>query len=335
MSRLAKGFLFGFLALLIIIVGGITFTVGWRPFFGPKTRPLTEKKFEATPQRLERGKYLASGCMYCHSQHDWSAPGGPITPGMEFAGEVEPYTDLPGRIVAPNLTPDKETGAGTWTDDMLARSIREGIGHDGRTLFPLMPYTAFHGLSDEDVASLVVYLRSVPAVHHELPKTEVIFPVKYLINSAPEPVTEPVPDVNPQTDPQKYAEHVTKIAGCADCHTAAVKGEEVKGMAYAGGTPLIGPWGRASAANITPDDTGIKNFTEEAFAAAVRNGTVNGQPLSLGMPSGAYHNLSDSDVQAIFSYLRTVPPVKHIVDNSLPPTDCKLCRQRHGGGDKN
>jgi hypothetical protein len=335
MSRLGKGFLYGFLALLLIIICGITFTVGWRPFLGPKARPLTDRRFESTPQRLERGKYLASGCMYCHSQHDWKVPGTPIVSGMEFAGEVEPYSDLPGRIVAPNLTPDKETGAGTWTDDMLARSIREGIGHDGRALFPIMPYANFRDLSDEDVASIVVYLRSVPAAHHELPKTEIIFPVKYLIRNAPEPVTAPVPNINPQADPQKYAEHVTKIAGCADCHTPADRGEEVKGMAYAGGTPLIGPWGRVSSANLTPDETGIKNYTEEAFIGAVRDGVVNGQPLSPAMPSMAYRSFNDGDVKAIYSYLHNVKPVHHIVDNTLPPTDCKLCRLRHGGGEKN
>src|SRR5215471_12444285 len=178
MSRVAKGFVYGFLALLLIVICGITFTIGWRPFFGPKSRPLTDRKFESTPQRLERGKYLAAGCMYCHSTHDWKAPDAPITAGMEFAGEIEPYSDLPGRIVAPNLTPDKETGAGNWTDDMLARAIREGIGHDGRALFPIMPYQNFRLISDEDLASIVVYLRSVPPVRHELPKTEIIFPVK-------------------------------------------------------------------------------------------------------------------------------------------------------------
>jgi len=335
MSRMAKGFVYGFLALVIVIAGIITFTIGWRPFIGPKARPLTDRKFESTPQRLERGKYLAVSCMYCHSRHDWTSPGAPVLAGMEFAGEVEPYTDLPGRIVAPNLTPDRETGTGDWTDDMFARAIREGIGHDGRALFPLMPYSVFRNMSDEDLASVVVYLRTLPPVRHELPKTEIIFPVKYLIRNAPQPLSAPVAGINPQTEPQKYAEYTTKLQGCGDCHTPAVQGEAVKGMSYAGGMPLIGPWGRASAANLTPDDTGIKSFTEKAFAQAVRLGTVNGQPLSVAMPSEAYKSLTDSDVHAIFSYLRTVPPVKHIVDNTLPPTECKLCRQRHGGGDKN
>jgi len=85
-------------------------------------------------------------------------------------GEQEPYADLPGRIVAPNLTPDKETGAATRTDDVFARAIREGVGRDGRGLFPLMPYVNFREFSDEDIASIVVYLRSRPPLHHELPQ---------------------------------------------------------------------------------------------------------------------------------------------------------------------
>jgi len=333
MTRLGKGLLFGFLALLIIIICGITFTIGWRPFFGPNARPLTDSKFESTPQRLERGKYLAGGCMYCHSQHDWNAPGAPILAGMEGAGEVEPYSDLPGKIVAPNLTPDKETGAGNWTDDMFARAIREGIGHDGRALFPIMPYLNFRELSDEDLASIVVYIRSLPPVHHELPKTEIIFPVKYLIRNVPQPLTSPVPNISP--DSPQYPAHMAKIAGCADCHTPQVRGEDVPGMTLAGGQPLIGPWGRVASANLTPDDTGIKNYTEEAFLQAFRTGKVNGQPLSVAMPITGYSNLTDQDLKAIYSFLRAAKPVQHRVDNTLPPTDCKLCRQRHGGGDRN
>jgi hypothetical protein len=65
-------------------------------------------------------------------------------------------------VIALNLTPDPETGAGTWSDDRFARAIREGIGHDESTLFPLMPYEVYRAMSDEDLASIVVYLRSLP-----------------------------------------------------------------------------------------------------------------------------------------------------------------------------
>jgi len=338
MTKLGRVLGFSFLLLLAVLASGITFTVGWRPFFGPKARPITDRKFESTPQRLERGKYIAtalSGCIYCHSPHDWAAPGTPFVAGMEGSGTVQPYADLPGRVVAPNLTPDKETGAGTWTDDMLARAIREGIGHDGRALFPMMPYTHFRNMSDEDLASVIVYLRSLPAVRHELPKTDIIFPVKYLIRSEPEPVTSPVSYGNVASDPVKYGAVLVNLAGCGDCHTSQVDGKNVPGMDFAGGGPLIGPWGHVASANLTPDPTGIAGYDENFFLNVIRTGQVNGQALNAIMPVMVYKDLTDGDLKAMFAYLRTLKPVQHKVDNSLPPTACKLCRQRHGGGDKN
>jgi mono/diheme cytochrome c family protein len=338
MTRLGKGLLTGFIALLALLACGITLTIGWRPFIGPKARPLTDRKFESTPQRLERGKYIAtalSGCVDCHSPHNWKAPGTPFVAGMEGSGDVQPYADLPGRVVAPNLTPDNETGAGTWTDDMLARAIREGIGHDGRALFPMMPYTHYREMSDEDLASVIVYLRSLPPVHHELPKSEIIFPVKYLIRSVPDPLTAPVPDVTPDAGPVKYGAHLVSLAGCGDCHTAQVQGQNVAGMDFAGGQPFPGPWPMVASANITPDSTGISGYTDDSFVQVIRTGKVNGQALNDVMPTMIYKNLTDNDLKAIFAYLRTVKPIQHHVDNTLPPTNCKLCRQRHGGGDKN
>jgi len=338
LSRLGKGLLIGFVALFVLIAICITFTVGWRPFIGPRARLLTSRTFERTPQRLERGRYIAtalSGCIYCHSPHDWAAPGTPIVAGMEGAGEVEPYADLPGKIVAPNLTPDPETGAGTWSDNQLARAIREGIGHDGRALFPMMPYPRFREMSDEDLASVVVYLRSLSAVRHELPKTEIIFPVKYLIRNAPEPLTSPVNNDAIAGDPVKYGAHLANLAGCGDCHTSQVQDKEVPGMDFAGGQPFPGPWGNVASANITPDATGIIYYDEALFQQVLRTGEVNGQKLNPTMPVMIYKNLNDGDLKAIFAYLHTLKPVKHHVNNAEPVTDCKLCRQRHGGGDKN
>ena len=124
------------LGLCLVAVVAVSLTVGWRPFIGPRARPLTDRKFEATPERLARGKYLFSACAGCHSPHDWTKHDVPVLPGMLGAGMVMPIEELPGHVVAPNLTPDPETGAGNWTDDMFARAIREGIGHDGRRPVP-------------------------------------------------------------------------------------------------------------------------------------------------------------------------------------------------------
>src|SRR5262249_3426480 len=107
------------------------------------------------------------------------------------------------------------------------------------------------------------------------------------------------------------------------------------GMEYAGGEVLIGPWGYVTSANITQDATGINYYDEAKFIAALRTGYVGARKLSSIMPFGEFQNITDDDMKAIFAYLKSVPPVKHRVDNSLPPTYCKLCKQKHGAGDQN
>jgi mono/diheme cytochrome c family protein len=337
MRRFGKWFLIALGSLVVLLAIAITLTIGWSPFLGPKTRALTNRTFERTPQRLERGRYIAtglSGCIYCHTPHDWAAPGTPMLAGMSGGGEVLPYADLPGRIVAPNLTPDPETGAGHWTDDQLARAIREGVGHDGRALFPIMPYQHYHNMSEEDLASVVVYLRSLSPVHNPLPATEIIFPVKYLIRTAPDPVTAAVADVS-SSDQLQYGAHLADLAGCVDCHTPQVRGQNVPGMDFAGGFPFTGPWGTVASANITPDPSGIAYYDETLFLSVLRTGQVKARKLSPVMPVMVYKNLTDDDLKAIFAFLRTTKPVKHRVDNSEPPTDCKVCKQKHGAGNEN
>ena len=138
MKKLGKALLFVACAGAILLIAGISLTIGWRPFIGPKARPLTSRKFEPTPQRLERGRYVfeLGACGECHSQHDWNTHGAPVIPGTEGSGQWLNMPDLPGHIVAPNLTPDVETGIGGLTDDQVARAIREGIGPDGRACSP-------------------------------------------------------------------------------------------------------------------------------------------------------------------------------------------------------
>jgi|SRR5579863_8932347 len=337
MTGLRKGLTFSFLAFLAIVALAITFTIGWRPIIGPRSRALTDRKFEATPERLARGRYLAnavSGCIYCHSEHDWKAEGDPLIEGKLGAGEVFPLTGLPGTVVAPNITPDPATGAGTWTDDQLARAIREGIGHDDRTLFPLMPYEHFRHMADEDLASVVVYIRSLAAVQNPLPRTEIVFPVKYLIRNAPQPVTSPVPPVD-SSDLVERGAYLVQISGCSDCHTPQQRGEPLPGMAFAGGFELKGPFGTVTSANITPDPTGISYYNENIFVQAMRTGKVGARTLNPIMPWIMLRNMTDDDLKAMFAYLRTLKPVHHRVDNSLPPTACKICRGKHGAGEQN
>src|SRR5580704_5770346 len=337
MKRFRKWLGRGLLVLAAVLVVAISLTIGWRPFIGPRARTLTDRKFEAGPERLARGHYLAnavSGCVFCHSEHNWKASDDPVVEGKLGAGQVFPLVGLPGTVVASNITPDSATGAGSWSDDQLARAIREGIGHDGRTLFPLMPYEHFRTMSDEDLASVVVYVRSLQPVQNFLPKTQIMFPVNFLIRNAPQPVTEPVPAGN-SADPVKRGEYLVQIAGCTDCHTPQKRGQPKPGLDFAGGFELQGPFGNAVSSNITPDPSGISYYDENLFVQVMRTGRVGARSLNPIMPWPMYRNMTDEDLQATFEYLRTLKPVHHRVDDTLPPTFCKICQTKHGGGDQN
>ena len=197
---LAKIAGYGFLVLLVLAALAITFTVGWRPVIGAKKRALTSRKFEVTPERLQRGDYLVHAvmhCMGCHSKFDAKA-NPPVLLSKEGSGQVL-FEEGGLRLIAPNITSDPETGIGKWSDDAIARAIREGIAADGSTLFPVMPYEQFRHLSDEDLASIVVFLRSLPPAHSDLPPNKIPFLFARLIQGVPQPVTEPVPEPDMST----------------------------------------------------------------------------------------------------------------------------------------
>jgi cytochrome c553 len=325
--------------VVFVIAGvGLPAVVGIRPIIGAKARPLTNRTFERTPARLERGRYLVTSaqtpCMLCHSPLDTSGGELKVKEGMVLAGRNWEPDGAPF-VTAPNLTPDPETGAGSWTDDQLARAIREGIGHDGRTLFPIMPYTRYRNMSDEDLASIVVFLRSVPPIRNPLPTSNVPFPLSRLINSAPQPVDGPVtPDL---ATPEKRGRYITELAVCADCHTPADdKGNVVAGMDFAGGrTMKYGDWPSVASANITPGVNGIPYYTEDLFVEAIRTGKVRSRALNGMMPTRYFRNFTDQDLKDVFAYLKSLKPVDHYVDNTQPPTLCATCGLSHGGGERN
>jgi mono/diheme cytochrome c family protein len=325
-------------ALVVALVAAVPLVVGIRPIIGPKARDLTNRTFEATPARLERGRYLtesgAAPCILCHSPLDTPGGGLKVAAGQAFAGRSFAPDGAPF-VTAPNLTPDKETGVGTWSDDMLARAIREGISHDGRTLFPIMPYGYFAKMSDEDLASIVVYLRSLKPIRSDLPKTAIPFPLNRLINAAPQPITGAV--TADLSTPEKRGEYLVTMAVCGDCHTPRDdRGHVPKGMDFAGGTVMLYGDRRAVAtANITPGVNGIPYYTMELFIETIRTGKVRSRKLDEMMPTGLYKSMTDQDLKDIFAYLKTVKPVDHYVDNTLPPTKCAKCGLTHGGGERN
>ena len=337
MGRVLRVLCVVIILLVVLVAVAAVKILGPRAFLGPRSRPLTARTFESTPARLERGKYLATsvGCLYCHSPHDWTKREDPIPPGMIAAGQQLPYLDVPGKVYAPNLTPDKDTGAGNWTDDMLSRAIREGIGHDGRALFGIMPYAHYRTMPDEDLASVVVYLRSLPPVRNAVPATEIIFPVKYIMRNDPDPLTAPVsaPDIS---DPVKRGRFLVNLIGCEDCHTPVDNHHvPIPGMDFSGGQVFRTSWGTVASANLTPDPSGIPYYTEATFIQTIRTGSVGARELNKTMPWAVLANLHDEDLAGIFAYLKTLKPINHRVDNKETPTLCPLDGAMHGGGVQN
>lgn len=300
----------------------------------PHARPLTNRTFERTTARLDRGRYLTEGilqCFICHSDRDYTQPGWPPKKGMKGAGSI--MRDQPDyRMVAPNLTPDRTTGAGTWTDDMLARAIREGVGHDGRGLYPQMWYSAFRNLSDEDLASVVVYLRSLPAVYHPLPKRKLSTQDEKRALNAPHPITDPIPQPDLST-PLKRGNYLMRIADCQGCHTA-FEAPENPGFFGGGNHVKVGKFD-AFSSNLTPDPSGIPYYSPDLFVETTRTGKVKERELSGIMPWIVFRNLTDDDLKAIFTQVQALYPIHHEVSNTDPPTYCELCKQKHGLGEFN
>jgi mono/diheme cytochrome c family protein len=296
-----------------------------------KVRPLTNIKYEVTPQRLKQGKYLTEGilqCFTCHSPRNWDAPGAPPIAEKMGSGGTILNEDSSTLVIAPNITPDIETGAGTWTDDMLGRAIREGVGHDGRALNWKMPATTFRSVSDEDLASIIVYLRSIPAVHHHVAPTKMTAAERLAQEKSLEPLTEPIaiPDLS---DPMKRGRYLVKIGECLGCHTSHAT---YNPGVFAGGND-IERFGRiAFSANITADSTGIA-YGPQAFIFTLRTG--KGGLLSPIMPWISYKNMTDEDLKAVYTYLCAQPKGKHAISNLDPKTHCAICEQEHGLGEKN
>jgi cytochrome c553 len=237
-------------------------------------------------------------------------------------------------VTAINLTPDPETGIGNLTDDQLARAIREGIDRQGRALFPIMPYEHFRDMPDEDLASIIVYLRAQKPIRNSLSASQVPFPVNRLINGVPRPIDGPIaPDLS---TPEKHGAHLVAMAACADCHSTRGERGRIAGLDFAGGTAM--PYTDRKTvytANLTPAVNGIPYYTEALFVETIRTGKVRSRPLDAMMPTAFYRNMTDQDLKDIFAYLKTLTPIDHFVDNSLPPTPCPRCGLTHGGGERN
>jgi mono/diheme cytochrome c family protein len=195
-----------------------------------------------------------------------------------------------------------------------------------------MWYRSFRSLADDDLAAVIVYLRTLAPVRNPLPPTQ-IPPERAAELEVPEPILEPVP-MPDLTDPVARARYYVLLADCGGCHTSWYTPRN-PGF-FAGGNPIDRAGGTVYSANITRDPSGIPYYDESLFREVMRSGRVRARELNGAMPWVVFRHLSDEDLDAIFRLFRDlVPPARHAINNLDPPTDCVLCGGKHPLGDRN
>lgn len=280
---------------LILLIGGLYFVGSQRLAQAPQVTvrmidiPIDDEAAQA------RGEHLAQAVMACQACHEGN-----------YKGKVMVQAPL-GAMTALNLT----TGLGGlgdgYSEEDWLRAIRHGVGQDGRTLV-LMPISWYAYLSDEDTAALIAYFKSLEPVDNELPPREVTFlgnillgvlgyselPVSLIDHETAQPATSP-----PQAVTDEYGEYLTKISVCGECH----------GRNYAG---RVGETGPPAGPNLTQ----LTNWDEVEFMQAMRLGqTPDGRQLDPKiMPWPYYGQMTDLELQAIWTYLQTLPP-RELGDN--------------------
>lgn len=256
------------------------------------------------PGSVERGKYLMEGVVACGNCHFPRGPQGQSLFDKGLSGGMV-FDAPPFKAVAPNITPDPQTGIGKWTDAQLAKAIREGIRPDKSVIGPPMPIEFYRHLSDEDTAAIIAYLRAQAPVRNEVAKSKYNMPLPANYGPPLEKVSAPKP-----TDQVRYGKYLVEIGHCMDCHTPRnAKGGLEMARLGTGGFAIPGPWGQSVSRNLTPHETGLKGWTDAQIASAVRTGMDReGKPYKPPMAFGFYKNIDDRDMAAIIAYLRTLKP---------------------------
>jgi mono/diheme cytochrome c family protein len=269
-----------------------------------------------TPEAVENGRYLVYGpahCAYCHTAKElWPLLDDgeyvPLSGGYYWDFEI-------GRITSPNLTPDKATGIGSYSDAELKRALRANVSKKGRALFPLMD---FHLMSDQDMHDIIAYLRSQPPVENEVPDNSFSLLGKAIMSFGIGPVDWGMHAPRYRPSEQNVIEYggylANNVTACMACHTMRdLKDGSYIGERFAGGFPMASstPGMVYVTPNITPDpETGIMSgWTEDAFVDRFLAGRV--YPDS-PMPWAAYARMKEEDLRAIYAYLKNLEPIRNV-----------------------
>jgi mono/diheme cytochrome c family protein len=338
-GRTRRYTLIGIAAILAVILVGFLWMVVLAPhpmdFAGGKHVPLTAYQGAdptGVPAELkgaslvERGEYLAraADCAACHTAEGAA----PYTGGRAF---VLPF----GTLYSTNITPDKETGIGNYSDADFLDAVHKGLGRDHTKLYPAMPFASYTYMTDADAGAIKAYLFSLKPVHAPAPRNTLSFPFNqralmgvWALLFNPDKRFEPRTERDPQWNRGAYL--VEAMAHCGECHTprnlmqALNQREKFSGAVQAG-------W---RAYNITSDPkSGIGAWSEADLAHYLSMGHAEGRGTATGPMGEAVDNslqyLTPSDVTAMVTYLRSVSA---IVSRDLPEPKAVPASASHAEG---
>ena len=307
----------------LVLLAALCVAAGCR---GKYVRPVSTEPIAPEPARLQRGSYLVNNVLFCGACHTSRERGNTLIEPERtdaFLGGGNVYNDKSmGTVWVPNITPDVETGIGSWTDDEILRALRDGVAKDGHFLMPLMPFGAYQHLSDEDARAVVAYLRTVPPYKQVKPRQEnqLGFMTYLMFRVIGVQMHKPTAGVTApdRASKHEYGHYLLRVAACGDCHSLTEKGPrpETDPMAFAGSeVPFEDPGlGKVYASNISGDaETGLGRYGADAIKQALRNGTrLDGKKLAPPMSILIPHlsGMTEDDIDALAAYIKTLPAAK-------------------------
>ena len=280
---------------------------------------------------VERGAYLAraADCLVCHTAERGKAYAGGLGFKLPF-----------GTLYSTNITPDKETGIGNYSDQDFLNAVQRGIRRDGARLYPAMSYTSYTYMTDADALAIKAYLFNLPPVKNVAPANTLSFPFNQrwamaFWSALFNPDTRFMPDSARSAEWNRGAYLAEALAHCGECHTPRNLAFALDNRGKYGGAVTAG-W---RAYNITSDKvTGVGAWSDDDLAAYLTTGHANGHGAASG-PMGeavdrSFSTFMPEDIRGMVAYLRTVPPV---TSSDLPARLAPPAPDSHrdGGGSEN
>jgi mono/diheme cytochrome c family protein len=284
--------------------------------------PPTGIKSSRDIKVIERGRYLVMGpahCWNCHAADGETNLQTGTRTGMSggLAFKI-PF----GTIYSPNITPDAETGIGSYSDEQLASVIRHNLKHDNTALIPFM---SFNGMNDPDVTAVISYLRSIKPIRNKVPANDLNFLGKIVKRF----IIKPKQTLRPKTlaldTSAAYGEYLAiSVANCYSCHTNRDKNTgEFIGEKFGGGFEMKTLNAVFTTPNLTPDvQTGaIAGWTSKDFITRFRTGAIF---PDTPMPWKPYSSMSDTELKALYNYFKQLKPTRNKVVAYRPLLYAKL-----------